>query len=375
MALVADSPSGLGTPSKDGTIGFLRLGVYPDLHIEPVWWNSSARGGQGAWIGKPLDIISGEPTNFMFTGSPEWGYLNSAVTVPTGYHIHGAIDFAGPFLEAGMKLQMTIIGRARGNGTYATEHTPVFFEYGENSNNKLSLNNDSGVVPFANLQNGFNTVTTQDQTLPANADTVLFTLDFLSDTSGFPVTPAVTDKVVLLHAAFDRPVRLGKVPISIAETAPYASKTATSLVSCERTQGYSLNNLFVPAGTKVYMGRKAAFPPSGYNPNGLPTLTGNGAGPGLGNIGNGPIYNSGIAQNTNYQYVRVGWQDVSFFRSFSSGETDFSRPLIPFGSSKNWSPRKILYVTIYGRVAGVPQGTAVPQINVADFAVRSRWTS
>lgn len=357
---------------QDGQVAVLKAGSYPDTENEFLQWISAARGGVGAWVGREISVISGRDLAFINQTKAEFGYHNSPPSGPVygAYDLHGAIPFAVDKFAAGLRLQMKFSGRAKGTGTWPLELAPFLFTYGKvlGTNNRLSLNNDSQNISVANQQNGANTTISPGITLPADT-TVAFNLTSLVNTAAFPNAAGV---VVLLHANFDRPVRINYTSVVDENTLGGCTRVGTT---------YNLNNLVIPAGTQVWIGRVADFPPSGYNPNGLPTNSGTAAGPGDGNLGKGPSLTSpaGTGTSSGGYAITTGWQDVVLYRSFASGEIDTNRPIdlsAVSASDPNSAVKHFLYTTLYSRLATIPQATA-PSGNGSSawLSCKARWVT
>lgn len=356
---------------QDGNSAVLKAGDWPDTQREDLQWISAARSGAGAWVSREFPVVAGRDLAFIGQTKGEFGYHNSPQSGPVypAYDLQGAIPYAVDKLKAGLRLQMKMSGRIKGTGTWAVEIAPFFFTYGRvlGTNNRLSLNNDSQGISVANQQNGSNSTFSTGFNLPADA-TVAFNLGNIVSTAGFPASGIV----VLLHANFDRPVRINYTSVVDANTLGGCTRVGTT---------YNLNSLAIPSGTQIWVGRAADFPPSGYNPSGLPTNAGTAAGPGDGNLGKGPSLISPTTTGTGSggYVVTSGWQDITLYRSFSSGEIDTTRPIDLTAidpADPNSAVKHFLYTTLYSRLAAIPQATAVSGIGMSAWlSCRGRWVT
>jgi hypothetical protein len=426
MTLVGTNVSAL-THAHDGDYACMMFGNYPDQSMEPLWWHETSQ----RWYGRPFSMMSGNDQNFVQQLKPEWGYHNSPIGAGSSYHLHGATDYAGQRFAAGLTLQQMIVGRGKcAPGGQPFQMRPYFFEYGKNLgvDNKLSLNNDSSAIPVANEQTGVSTVlqspiTLADNTTPFSlgpcspaitsswfASTTLTnnlpssgaTTATVASATGFPIGASYTiqigseqmlvnsgqgttswgvstrgtngtvaaahsigdvvslpkDNVVVLHASFRQPMRF-----------TFSGITSNSLTGCLRqSTRYDMTGVTIPAGSKIWIARPSDFPPSGYNPDGLPTASGTAAGPGIGTVGFGPTITWSTTDPQSI-WISTGWQNCSFFNVFSSGEVDTSRPYTP--------QAQLLYCTMYSRISGRAQNDwNIGQAGTsAAFVVRGRWVS
>lgn len=394
--MVGATLADLGKPKAvlDGIRGVVRLGTFPNLHQELLWWSAPAQ----AWISKPRFLMGQTRDNDFAEQQLEWGYYVSSpgtglAAAPGSFWTMAAIPFAGEMFAAGFDLQMMLRGEGRGNGTYALQIAPWFFEYGVNLgvDNKLSLNNDSGTVPFPLMpglsdvaSNGPEVTIAPGTTLPADT-TSSFTLT-AATAIPFAASPAagagnfvapVSGGLIgvyylsIEHASLDRPIRLNYTGIS-GNT--FTGCTVAFNSGQQAASAAKINNLAIPTGAVVHQARQTAYAPSGANPSALTSWSGTAVAAGDGNIGYGPILATAVSATA--QDIETGWKTVrtdgsavngegGFYRSFASGMIDRSRPHVP--------TKHILYATFYSRLLGVPNGTTGPGQGHSSIEARYRW--
>lgn len=395
MPVAAASIDALGKPKLDGVGGLIRLGVAPDRHQEHFVWAAGARGGLGAWVGKPRVLMVQTHDNFFVSTNMEWGYYTSGAGTglaasPMNAWPMVAIPYAGEMFAAGFDLQMMLRGKGNGNTTYALQIAPWFFQYGTvlGVDNKLSLNNDSSDVPFALLPGlddvasaGPSVTVAAGTVLPANT-TVAFALNAAAPipnaagpnagAGNFVSNPAAGAYYLTVeHPSLDRPVRLNYTGVAGNQ---FTGCTVAFTAARQAAEAAKINNLVIPNGAVIYQARTAPYAPSGANPNALTSWSGNVVAVGDGNVGYGPILTTAVA-NTIAE-IATGWKDVrragnpaagegALYRSFASGMPDRARPYTPV--------KRFLYVTFYARLKGVPNGTTGLAQGRAAIEARYRW--
>lgn len=128
-SIISSTVGGLGTPSQTGTIGYIRVGTWPDNeYVEMIWDNSITK-----WVSKPTALIGMSDQSFMGVNTTTYSYIatnSSGGSVGAMGWTTRPIRHAAELFAAGLKLQAAFSGLVIGAPAIFTV-MPFFFNHND----------------------------------------------------------------------------------------------------------------------------------------------------------------------------------------------------------------------------------------------------